>query len=513
MLRGTVRTFVLSIPPVSVSVVISTCNRAESLAIALRSLSEQRVPAGLYFEVIVVDNNSSDETRAVVERFSRGVFAHLRYIFEPRQGVALSRNVGITAARGDIIAFTDDDNAVASDWVASVKRILDDRPDIAALGGAILPQWPETPPPWLDRLHWSPVAIVDYGPASFEANAQNPVCLLTANLAVRREVLHRVGLFSPAFPRCSDHEFLIRFWQAGFRALYVPGLVVHARVQTERLTRRYHRRWHTRHGAFAADMRLQEIIGPTGALLDGPVRAATIMGGPTFVYRELLHEAAWWLLETVRRRRSKAFHHGNRVRFLTGYLRRRADSASAPPAPGLLPVLRSHLTSFFSAAGLPAHRLLCVYSLMVLFIGGSIVDILHGTEHWPLSSYPMFSVVDLGPRVRLIRLFGVTQGPSRQEVELLDASEIYPFDQCRLSTALAATHNNQARRHLTDALLGDVLLRYEKRRIAGGHHGPALDAVRAYEMTWTLHPDAANVDAWDQKVLVAEVSRSGRTAQ
>jgi hypothetical protein len=175
--------------------------------------------------------------------------------------------------------------------------------------------------------------------------------------------------------------------------------------------------------------------------------------------------------------------------------------------------LRNRLRRFFSAAGLPLHRLVCVYSLMVLFIGGSLVDIIRDTEHWPLSSYPMFSVVDLGPRIRLLRLFGVTQGPSRQEIALLDASEIYPFDQCRLSTALAATRNNQARRYLMDALLRDVLARYQARRIAGEHHGPALDAVRAYEVTWTLDPDAANIDAPDQKLLVAEVSRTGPTAQ
>jgi glycosyltransferase involved in cell wall biosynthesis len=118
---------------VSITVVISTCNRADSLALALRSLSQQHVPAGLEFEVIVVDNNSSDDTRLVVERFSGGGSAHFRYIFEPRPGVSLGRNAGIAAARGDIIAFTDDDNDVAQDWVASLKRVLDDRPDIAAV--------------------------------------------------------------------------------------------------------------------------------------------------------------------------------------------------------------------------------------------------------------------------------------------------------------------------------------------------------------------------------------------
>jgi glycosyltransferase involved in cell wall biosynthesis len=490
---------------IHVSVVISTRNRAKSLAATIVSLSAQVVPPSLAFEVIVVDNNSSDETRAVVESFKRQGLLQLQYVFEPREGVSFGRNAGIAAAQAEIIAFTDDDNDVASDWIATLKAELDGRPDVAAVGGPILPRWPGSVPSWLNRRHWSPVAIVDYGGGPFETSAQHPVCFLTANLAVRRHVFTEIGDFSPAFPRCQDHEFQIRMWRHGLRALYAPTLVVHARIQPERLTRRYHRRWHHRHGSFAAAMRLQEIIGPTGALLDTPAPARTLFGAPVFIYRELLTEAKNWALSLVRGDRSLSFHHGNRVRFLAGYLRQRSREARARRA-GKTPAGRRAPADHAANRDrlLPARRLAIVYTLMALLVGGSAYDIATGEEHWPLSPYPMFAVVDLRPQVESIRLFGVTRGDGR-EIPLLEEELIHPFDQCRLSTALARTYNNLSRRSLTRSLLQDVLERYEARRITGAHDGPALAAVRAYFMRWQLDPEARNVQTPQIRNLLEEV--------
>jgi len=266
----------------SVSVVISTFNRCESLERTLESLARQRVPEHVSFEVIVVDNNSTDDTRGVVAK-AAGRFEQLRYAFEPCSGVSFGRNTGIREARGAIVAFTDDDNDVAPGWVATIQHTLEVHAEVYALGGPIFPQWPAPPPAWLDDRHWSPLAIVDYGPEAFLSNARRPICLLTANLAVRREVFEQVGPFSPDFPRGQDHEFLLRFWRAGRQVLYVPSLVAYARIQPIRLTRRYHRRWHWRHGAVSAMMRLQESIGPGGSLLEAPLAGHRGVGTPGVV--------------------------------------------------------------------------------------------------------------------------------------------------------------------------------------------------------------------------------------
>jgi glucosyl-dolichyl phosphate glucuronosyltransferase len=147
-----------------VSVVISTFDRCASLSRTLNSLLAQQVPASLDYEIIVVDNNSTDSTAAVVESYCRREPARVRYVFEPRQGVSYGRNAGIRASRAPIVAFTDDDNEVDPHWVATVKATFDSHSETVAIGGRILPQWPRTVlPRWLDRRHWAPLAILDYG--------------------------------------------------------------------------------------------------------------------------------------------------------------------------------------------------------------------------------------------------------------------------------------------------------------------------------------------------------------
>src|SRR5207245_4090700 len=111
----------------------------------------------------------------------------------------------------------------------------------------------------LGPRHWSPLALVDYGDTSVEVSATNPICLVTANAAYRREVFDRVGPFSLTVQRVGggigsmeDHELLLRVFRAGFRGLYDPTLLVMAPVPADRLDRAYHRRWHRGHGHFFA---------------------------------------------------------------------------------------------------------------------------------------------------------------------------------------------------------------------------------------------------------------------
>src|SRR5690349_17754111 len=102
-----------------ISVVVCTFNRARSLGRSLNALLALKPPPGGY-ELIIVDNNSRDGTAEVVARASsqRGASAPpVRYIFEPAQGLSRARNAGVRAARGRILAFTDDDTLVPPDWL------------------------------------------------------------------------------------------------------------------------------------------------------------------------------------------------------------------------------------------------------------------------------------------------------------------------------------------------------------------------------------------------------------
>jgi glucosyl-dolichyl phosphate glucuronosyltransferase len=304
-----------------VSVVLSTVDRAQLLDVALDRLLGQRAESTPY-EVIVVDNNSSDGTRALVMRRQESSEGRLRYVFERKRGLSHARNAGTAAARAPIVAFTDDDVRVAGDWVEVIDRTFAVHPDVDCLGGRTLPVWPSGVPTWLTRLHWvGPLALQDYGDEQVVVDATRALCLAGANFAFRTSVFSRIGLFAPEYPRSQDTEFMLRFWRAGGRALYVPGMTVHAAVQADRLTKAYHRRWHTNVGRSNAQMALEEATAADGALRTVVPDVRRAFGVPIFAVRQIGREALAWGRETLRGHAPEAFWHELQVRALFAYAR------------------------------------------------------------------------------------------------------------------------------------------------------------------------------------------------
>jgi glycosyltransferase involved in cell wall biosynthesis len=306
---------------IAVSVVISTFNRGAVLQQALDRILNQDATDFVY-EIIVVDNNSHDNTRAVVDSFlARGV-PGLRYVFEGRQGVSYGRNAGIAAARAPIIAFFDDDILVPRDWLATIKRIMDQHPEADFIGGRVLPEWSMRRPAWLTQTNWSPLALVDYGPTPLYVSSENQLCLVAANLAVRRSLFESVGVFSAHLQRVKDgigsmedHELLIRCWRAGKRGLYAPDLIVRTDVPPIRMTKAYHRRWHRGHGFFSAMIRsLEDAADVTTS------EVVTLFDVPGCLYRQLAGEAFKFAGAWLRRQPDVSFRHENNVRFLASYI-------------------------------------------------------------------------------------------------------------------------------------------------------------------------------------------------
>jgi glucosyl-dolichyl phosphate glucuronosyltransferase len=302
----------------AVSVVICTFNRANSLRQALAALRQQTAPAGV-FEVIVVDNNSMDETAAVVAEGA--ALAPVHHVREPRQGLSFARNCGVRASAGDLVAFTDDDVCVAADWVETICRVAEERREAAWFGGRVLPIWPSAAPRWLDASCWAPLALLDFGPSRIVLGRTDPRAVIGANLIVRRAALETAGLFSADVQRVrsgigstEDHELQTRMARDGLSGLYEPALGVHSPVDRERMTRRYHRRWHAGHGRFFAMMR-DPIFEQTtrGRVLDVPGH----------VYRSLAKTAVQWMAAAVTLRGVAAFRHELHARFLAGYVRER----------------------------------------------------------------------------------------------------------------------------------------------------------------------------------------------
>lgn len=299
-----------------VSVVISTYNRAEVLPYALESLLQQE-PPHLRYEIVVVDNNSTDSTRAVVESLTARGYRHLRYLFEPRQGLAYGRNAGILASTAPIIAFTDDDVTVGPDWVQTLKEAFEAYPETDCIGGRVLPRWSRPVPSWLTREHWGPLALLDYGDAPFYVNASKRLCLIGANTAFRRAVFSRIGLLAShvqSYKRevaTEDHELLLRLWRSGGQGLYLPNLLVTSDIASERVTKAYHRRWHKRHGRSLAIMH-DEGFEQT--------RRGWVLGAPGWICRTAVEGAVRCVGSLLRGDPDRAFLHETRLRFSVGFL-------------------------------------------------------------------------------------------------------------------------------------------------------------------------------------------------
>jgi glucosyl-dolichyl phosphate glucuronosyltransferase len=217
-----------------VSIVISTYNRSQMLARAIESVLRQQ--GSVRYEIVIVDNNSTDTTAQVVKQYAEQN-SIVRYVFEAKQGVSHGRNAGIAAARADLIAFTDDDVLVESNWVERIKAVFGAEPDHGFIGGKVLPLWPHDQPAWLNRNHWSPLALLDYGKAQ-TLDAMNRKCLIGANMSGRRSVFEQIGYFKPQFQKtkgsiCAveDREIQERYWKVDGRCRFDPSIAVYANVQ------------------------------------------------------------------------------------------------------------------------------------------------------------------------------------------------------------------------------------------------------------------------------------------
>jgi glycosyltransferase involved in cell wall biosynthesis len=234
-----------------VSIVVCTYNRAPSLVETLEALDAQITPADLRWELIVVDNNSTDATREAIERFAARARIRVRSVFEPSQGLSHARNAGVAHAAGGVVGFTDDDVQPAPDWVASVAAAIGAGADI--VGGRILPRWRRPPPPWLEHRPYfrRALAIMDDASPALVRDPRATPSVWGANMAFRREVFDAVGLFDSRrgmvgtkLYRGEEIDLVQRAIDAGFRVIYDPTVVVWHRIEAERMRLRYVSRLH-----------------------------------------------------------------------------------------------------------------------------------------------------------------------------------------------------------------------------------------------------------------------------
>ncbi len=236
------------IDPTKITVVVCTYNRCQPLKKTIESVAAQTLSHPLAWEILVVDNNSTDDTRQVVEGLQRRYPERVRYAFEPEQGISYARNTGVREARGEILAFLDDDEIASSGWVENLTANLHNG-EWAGAGGRVLPPSGFSPPRWLSSLSSSitgPLAVFD--PALEAGQLSEPP--FGANMAFRREVFDKYGGFRTDLGRTGtsmisneDTEFGRRLMAAGLRLRYEPSALTYHPVDESRLRPSYFLSW------------------------------------------------------------------------------------------------------------------------------------------------------------------------------------------------------------------------------------------------------------------------------
>jgi GT2 family glycosyltransferase len=207
------------------SVIVPTYNRQAQLAACLESLARLDYPRDR-FEVIVVDDGSVAPLEAVVAPFEDRF--GLALVKQPHAGAAAARNTGAARAKGEFLAFTDDDCAPASDWLRALAARFAATPD-HAIGG-------RTVNALSDNLYsTTSQSIIDVVYAYYNADAGRARFFASGNLAVPAKGFHAVGGFDPAFRTSEDRDLCDRWLQRGYRMTYAPEAVVyHAHALTLR---------------------------------------------------------------------------------------------------------------------------------------------------------------------------------------------------------------------------------------------------------------------------------------
>ncbi len=231
------------------TIAIPTHNRAHLLARTLDSIERLKLDEGVDAECLVVDNNSSDDTAAVVESLAGRGPIKVRRLFESRLGSSFARNRAIREADCDLILFVDDDATVEPDWASEMIAEIERR-KLDAACGLVLARWPSPPPSWLGPMLYVKLAVHD--PALSAAPIDETERLhnyFSANVGFRRKTFERFGCFREDLGVTGgnplsgeDTELFARIIEGGGRMGFAPRAVVHHWIGPERLTRSYFRR-------------------------------------------------------------------------------------------------------------------------------------------------------------------------------------------------------------------------------------------------------------------------------
>jgi len=232
---------------IRITLVVPTFNRANYLKKSIPCFLEQSLADNLY-EIIVVDNNSNDDTQDVVHRELAAAKCSWSYIFEAQQGLHFARNTGIVNATGDIIVFGDDDIIASRQWLEAILTEFNRDENIGIIGGKILPLWDKQPDKWIydygtEKIH--PLfAYLDYGDKTLILEKEY---VFGCNFAIRKDLAIEIGGSYPdTFPKQLKHlsgtgesAMVDNVRKLNYQVVYLPQALVYHVVEISRVNLEY----------------------------------------------------------------------------------------------------------------------------------------------------------------------------------------------------------------------------------------------------------------------------------
>lgn len=299
-----------------VDVIICTYNRIQQLVALIRSIIVCKVPLEVSVTIIVVDNNSSDETNDIVNGLECTSRIALKYIFEERQGKSYALNAALKQIAGDIVAFCDDDQTVDPSYLQEIAKAFESYPQYNCFGGKVLALYPENMPKWLDiensmKFLRSAFCDRDDGDLEIEYGTRTISKLPGGgNMFFRKEAIEKNGPFRTDLGPVGgelgfseDTEYCQRLLQRGEKFMYIPSAIVYHPVHEDRLRKEYLLKW-------------QYKCGMSEVRRNGGYKGAKkVFGVPRYLYRKFIQHAAKWVFSVQTQKR---FYHRLRLYYACG---------------------------------------------------------------------------------------------------------------------------------------------------------------------------------------------------
>jgi len=221
----------------SISVIICTYNRDKFIGEALNCLAKQTLPTG-NFEIIVVDNRSTDNTASIAKKFiADHPELQARYVMEPNKGLSFARNRGIQEARASIVTYIDDDAEVTPHFLESIVSFLQANSSVVGVGGKVIPKYSESgEPKWISKYLNGFVGRMDFGdrPKQFDSKMKYPT---GCNMTYTKEILQKAGGFNNELTFRSDDKYIFhQVTRFSDKIYYVPSAMLYHNIDNDRLS-------------------------------------------------------------------------------------------------------------------------------------------------------------------------------------------------------------------------------------------------------------------------------------